>query len=109
MYAVIEDSGTQIKVSEGDVIKVDIRDLPEDAVSVTFDKVLLVADETAEDAAGTKVGEPYLSGASVVADILDQGRDDKVEIWKRKRRKGYTRHRGHRQDYLQVQIAEIKA
>lgn len=109
MYAVIEDSGTQIKVAKGDVIKVDIRDLPEDAVSVTFDKVLLVADEAAADAAATKIGEPYLTGATVVADILEQGRDDKVEIWKRKRRKGYTRHRGHRQDYLQVKITDIKA
>ncbi len=107
MYAVIEDSGTQIKVSEGDVIKVAIRDLPEDAASLTFDKVMLVGDEAGESAA--KIGAPLLDGASVTADILEQGRTEKVNVVKMKRRKNYRRKNGHRQDYLKVRVTAINA
>lgn len=107
MYAVIEDSGTQIKVSEGDVIKVAIRDIPEDAASLTFDKVMLVGDESGESTA--KIGAPLLDGASVTADILEQGRTEKVNVVKMKRRKNYRRKNGHRQDYLKVRVTAIHA
>lgn len=103
MYAVIEDSGTQIKVSEGDIIKIDCRDLAEDAASVTFDRVMLIGGEGA-----AKIGAPYVDGATVVADILEEGKDDKVEIWKKRRRKGYVRHNGHRQGYVRVKVTGIK-
>ncbi len=106
MNAIIEDSGTQIKVSEGDTIKVDIRDLPEDAASVTFDKVLLLKPS---DDADASIGAPYVSGATVTADIVEEGRDKKVEVWKFKRRKNYVRHRGHRQSYLKVKVTAISA
>ena len=102
MYAVIEDSGTQIKVSEGDIIKIDTRDLADDAATVTFDRVLLVGGEGA-----AKIGAPYVDGASVQADILEEGRDAKVEIWKKRRRKGYVRHNGHRQGYVKVKVTGI--
>ena len=102
MYAVIEDSGTQIKVSQGDIIKIDCRELAEGAASVTFDRVLLVGGEGA-----AKIGAPYVAGASVSADILEEGRDDKVEIWKKRRRKGYVRHNGHRQGYVKVKVTGI--
>ena len=102
MYAVIEDSGTQIKVSEGDIIKIDTRELAEDAASVTFDRVLLVGGE-----GDAKVGTPYVSGAKVEADILEEGRDAKIEIWKKKRRKGYVRHNGHRQGFVRVKVTSI--
>jgi len=104
MYAVIEDSGTQIKVSEGDIIKIDTRELADDAVSVTFDRVLLVGG-----ADSAKVGAPYVEGASVSADILEEGRDAKIEIWKKRRRKGYVRHNGHRQGYVRVKVTGITA
>jgi len=107
MYAVIEDSGTQIKVSEGDIIKIDPRELAEDAASVTFDRVLLVSPGT-DGAGDAKIGAPYVDGASVQADILEEGRDDKIEIWKKKRRKGYTRHKGHRQGFVKVKVTGIK-
>ena len=103
MYAVIEDSGTQIKVSEGDIIKIDTRELADDAATVTFDRILLVGGE-----GDAKVGTPYVSGASVQADILEEGRDAKVEIWKKKRRKGYVRHNGHRQGFVRVKVTGIK-
>ena len=103
MYAVIEDSGTQIKVSEGDVIKIDTRELADDASTLTFDRVLLVGGE-----GDAKIGAPYVDGASVQADILEEGRDKKVEIWKKKRRKGYVRHNGHRQGFVRVKVTGIK-
>ena len=104
MYAIIEDSGSQIKVSEGDVIKVALRDLPADAASITFDRVLLVG--TGEGSA--KIGEPILAGATVTGDILAQERDDKVRIVKFKRRKGYRRNNSHRQPFIQVKITGIE-
>lgn len=102
MYAVIEDSGTQIKVSEGDIIKIDTRELAEDAATVTFDRVLLLGGE-----GDAKIGTPYVSGASVSADILEEGKDTKVEIWKKRRRKGYIRHNGHRQGFVRVKVTGI--
>jgi len=102
MYAVIEDSGTQIKVSEGDIIKIDLRDLAEDADTVVFDRVLLISGEGA-----AKIGAPYVSGASVKADILEEGKDTKVEIWKKRRRKNYKRHNGHRQGFVRVKVTGI--
>jgi len=106
MYAVIEDSGTQIKVSEGDVIKIALRDLPSDAATVTFDKVLLVSDT---EEGGVKIGQPLLQSATVTADVLSQEKTRRVEVVKFKRRKTYTRRKGHRQDYLKVKITSIKA
>ncbi len=105
MYAVIEDSGTQIKVAQGDVIKVDVRELAEDAASVTFNRVMMLGDP-----AGTAtIGQPLVEGASVTADILEEGRGDKVSVVKFKRRKTYKRMKGHRQNYLKVQITAINA
>jgi len=105
MYAVIEDSGCQIKVSEGDVIKIDVRDLPENAAELTFDRVMLVGGGS--DAA--QIGAPYVSGATVSADILEEGRGEKIHIWKFRRRKTYKRHNGHRQNYLKVKVTGINA
>ena len=104
MYAIIEDSGTQIKVSEGDVIKVAKRELPVDAATVTFDRVLMLGGE-----GGSKIGTPVVEGARVTADILEEGRTPRVDIIKFKRRKTYRRHRSHRQDYLRVKVTGIQA
>jgi len=105
MYAVIEDSGTQIRVETGDVIRIDVRDLAEDAKELTFDKVLLVSG----DDAAARIGQPYLAGATVQAEILREGRGDKVEVVKFKRRKDYLRRRGHRQNFVEVRIGAINA
>ena len=66
MYAIIEDSGQQFKVSEGDVLRVDTRELPDGAKEVAFDRVLLLAEE-----GNVRVGRPLVSGAKVQAEIMD--------------------------------------
>lgn len=104
MYAVIEDSGTQIKVEQGDEIKIDVRELAVDAATLTFDKIMLIGGE-----GDAKIGAPYVTGATVEADILEEARGDKVEIWKFRRRKNYIRHKGHRQNYLKVKVTSINA
>ncbi|MCX5662460.1 MAG: 50S ribosomal protein L21 [Planctomycetota bacterium] len=107
MYAIIEDSGTQIKVSQGDVIKVALREMPTGTASLTFDRVLVVGGLDGE--APAKVGSPLLAGAKVTADVLGEGKNDRVVIRKFRRRKNYRRHRGHRQDFIKVKITGIEA
>lgn len=104
MYAIIEDSGTQIRVSEGDVIKVALRDLAADVASITFDRVLAVGGNGA-----AKIGQPLVDGATVTADVLAQERGEKQIIMKFRNRKNYRRKKGHRQDYLKVKITGIQA
>ena len=105
MYAVIEDSGQQFRVSEGDVLTVDLRDLEDDVTSLLFDRVLLVAD--GED---VKLGTPLVDGASVSADIVNpEMKGKKVYSYKLRRRKASRRKTGPRQRYVQVRIAKISA
>ncbi|MCA9291836.1 MAG: 50S ribosomal protein L21 [Phycisphaerales bacterium] len=103
MYAIIEDSGTQIKVSSGAIIDIDLRDLADDAKTLTFDRVLAIGD--GESAA--RIGAPYVAGVSVTADILDEIKGEKLHVFKYKRRKGSRRKIGHRQRYLRVRITGI--
>jgi large subunit ribosomal protein L21 len=105
MYAIIEDSGTQIKVSKDDEILIDVRDLDEDAATLTFDRVMMIGDPEGE----ATIGTPLVAGATVTADILEEGRGDKVRVVKFKRRKTYKRMKGHRQNYLKVKITEVNA
>ena len=105
MYAIIEDSGTQIKVKEGDVIKVALRELANEQATMTFDRVVLVGDDKGETVA--KIGQPYVAGATVTADILGEKRGEKVRIVKFNRRKNYKRTKGHRQDHLEVKVTAI--
>ena len=116
MYAIIEDSGTQIRVSEGEVIRVALRELPPDVATITFDKVLLVGDAPKADAkadaapvAPAKIGAPYVGGAKVTGDVLAQEKTDRVMAWRYRRRKNVLRRKGHRQSYLKVKITAIQA
>lgn len=103
MYAIIEDSGTQIKVSSGDIVDIDPRDLEEGAKTLVFDRILAIGGGESE----ASIGTPYVGGATVTAEILGDARGDKIDVVKYKRRKGYRRKAGHRQDYLRVRIGEI--
>ena len=105
MYAIIEDSGSQLRVSEGDVLDVDLRDLPEEAKEVTFDRVLLVSNDGV-----TQVGTPLVAGAKVVAEIVTAEKmGPKIHIFKYRAKKTYRRKTGHRQRYIQVRVTKIVA
>ena len=105
MYAVIEDSGTQIRVAPGDVIDIDLRDLGAKKKKIKFDRVLVVGDDEGDSAAS--VGTPYVDGASVTAEVLEEIKGQKIDVIKFKRRKGYRRKTGHRQRYLRIKIQKI--
>lgn len=100
MYAVIEDSGRQFKVTGGDILNIDRPFAGE--TTVTFDRVLLVAGEGAPH-----IGAPLVVGATVTADVLGEKKGPKIDIQKYNRRKGYHRKIGHRQQYLQVRVTGI--
>ncbi len=102
MFAVIRTGGKQYRVAEGDRLQVE--KLPgEPGEAVTFDEVLLLGGERA------KVGTPLVKGAKVQAEIVDQGRDPKIIVFKLRRRKKSRCKAGHRQPYTEVRITQIKA
>ncbi|MCA9292473.1 MAG: 50S ribosomal protein L21 [Phycisphaerales bacterium] len=106
MYAIIEDSGTQLRASVGDELTIDLRDLPKSASSVTFDNVLAVGD----GAGKLTIGQPYVKGAKVTADVLEADvKGEKIDVIKFKRRKGYRRKQGHRQRSMKVRVTAINA
>lgn len=101
MYAIIKTGGKQYQVSTGDRLVVEklegnIGD------SVSLDEVLLIADGEA-----ITVGQPVVEGAKVVATITEQGKNRKIKVFKKKRRKKYRLMKGHRQPYTALKIAEI--
>lgn len=103
MYAIIEDSGSQLRAKVGDVLTVDLRELPASATSVTFDHVLMLGGE-----GSPKIGTPYVGGAKVTAEIVEREfKGEKLDIVKFKRRKGYRKKIGHRQRYMKVKVTAI--
>ena len=96
-FAIFQTGGKQYRVVEGDIVKVEKLDA---TGSVTFDQVLMVGD---------KVGTPFVNGASVIAEVIEQKRDDKVLVFKKKRRQNYRRTAGHRQFITVLKIKSIKA
>lgn len=102
MYAVIETGGKQYKVEQGDVVFVEKLNV-EAGETVTFDKVLIVGGDD------VKVGAPYVSGATVTANVVKNGKDKKIIVYKYKPKKGYHKKQGHRQPYTKVEITAINA
>ena len=101
MYAIIEEGGKQFKVTSGDTIKID-RTVEEGTKTVTFDQVLLVAGE-----GKPKIGAPLVGGATVTADVIGPVKGPKVRTVKHRRRKGYHKVIGHRQNYVAVKVTGI--
>ena len=101
MYAVIKTGGKQYRVAAGEKLK--IEQIPaEVGAEITLDQILMLGEgET------VKIGAPLVSGATVKATVLSQGRHDKVKIFKMRRRKHYQKHQGHRQNYTEIRIDEI--
>ncbi len=103
MYAVIVTGGKQYKVAEGEYLKIEKL---EEATgnSITFDRVLLVGN--GDD---VKIGAPVVEGAKVTAEVVSQGRHDKIRIIKFRRRKHSMKRQGHRQWFTEVKITGIQA
>lgn len=102
MYAIFEDGGKQYKVSSGDTLLVELRDLPEDQKEITFDKVMMLGE-----GADARVGTPWVEGATVTARLVDEIKTPKVHGITFRRRKGLARRWGHRQRMLRVKIEKI--
>jgi large subunit ribosomal protein L21 len=103
MYAVIQTGGKQYRVSEGDIVRVELLE-KEPKQSVVFDRVLLVANDS-----DLMVGQPLVKGATVEAEVIRNDRSKKVYIFKKKRTTTYQRTQGHRQSFTEVRIKGIKA
>jgi large subunit ribosomal protein L21 len=103
MYAIIKTGGKQYRVENG--LRLKIEQIPADIGSeLVIDQVLMIADGD-----NVSMGKPMLNGAAVKATVLQQGRHDKVRIFKMRRRKHYQKHQGHRQNYTEIQITGISA
>ena len=101
MYAIIQDGGRQYKVTEGQELDLDYRDVPT-GESLKFESVLAISGGE-----GIKLGEPLVSGASVEAEVVGPRKGEKITIQKFNRRKTYRRKTGHRQLHTRVKISKI--
>lgn len=101
MYAVFELSGFQFKVEEGAVVKVPRQNLDEGA-KLDIDRVLLISGE-----GDPIVGAPFVADAKVEAEVISHGKNDRIIIYKYKRRTKYRRTQGHRQDVSEIRINKI--
>lgn len=101
MYAIVSADGRQYKVTVGQTLDLDYRDLPA-GTTLTLDRVLAVGE-----GAQVKLGTPTVSGASVTAEVVGPQRGPKLVIQKFRRRKNYRRRTGHRQIHTRVKISQI--
>lgn len=103
MFAIIEDSGHQLRVEEGLTLTIDLRSDAEAGQTITFDKVLL-----ANGGGASVIGTPAIEGATVEAEVVEEMfKGPKLEIQKFRRRKNSRRHTGHRQKYTSVKVTAI--
>ena len=110
MYAIIQASGRQVKVTPGAFVEIDgvarIDGTPlEKGAKVTFEKVLLIGKDAGEILAGA----PFVANAKVLAVVDGEARGPKLQVFKKKRRKGFRKTRGHRSVFTRVRITEIQA
>jgi large subunit ribosomal protein L21 len=101
MYAVFRTGGKQFRAEPGKKLRVPTMEV-EPGDSVTFDDILLASDGKA-----VQVGAPTVDGVTVKAEVVRHGRDRKIIVFKRKRRKGYRRKQGHRQGFTEIRVEEI--
>ncbi len=103
MYAVIKTGGKQYKITEGESFKVE--KLAGDAgAAIILDQVLFIGGD-----GQPKIGKPTLDGATVEAEVVRQAKDRKILVYKKKRRKGYEKKFGHRQQYTELKVTKINA
>lgn len=102
MYAIVEASGKQYQMEEGRYLKVDLLEGEKDG-KVIFDKVVMLANGKK-----SRVGQPYINGASVEGKILEHGKNKKIIVYKQKPKKGYRKKQGHRQGFTKVMVTKIR-
>jgi large subunit ribosomal protein L21 len=102
MFAVIQTGGKQYKVAKNSVIKIEKIDGTPGS-KVEFDQVLMIG----ESSKASFIGTPMVKGASVTAEIMDQLKDSKILVFKKKRRQNYRRKHGHRQELTEIKILDI--
>ncbi len=95
-FAIFQTGGKQYRVQAGDIVKVEKLNAEG---TVEFDQVLMIGD---------KIGTPLINGAKIIAQVIEQKRNDKVLVFKKKRRQNYRRTKGHRQFVTVLKITEIK-
>lgn len=103
MFAIVECKGFQYRVAKDDVLQIPLTDA-EPGSTLSLDRVLVLGD-----GAATRIGTPTIPGAVVTAEVVGHGRGKKVIVGKYKKRKGYRRRKGHRQDYTEIRIQAIQA
>ena len=101
MYAVFKSGGKQFRVEPGHKVRIPSLDA-EPGSTITFDEVLL-----ASNGKDVSVGAPLVKGATVTAEVLRHGREKKIVVFKRRRRKGYRLKRGHRQGFTEVRVNQV--
>ena len=102
MYAVIKTGGKQYRVGEGDLLRVE-KIKGEVGEVIEFEEILMIVNGER-----VEIGRPVLNDSKVVGEIVEQGKGKKVIVFKSKRRKGYSKKQGHRQQYTLLKIKEIK-
>ena len=103
MYAIVEFKGSQFKVEKDMIVKVPFLAELEIGSEVEMDQILLIKDD-----GKTVVGDPVVKNAKVIAEVLSHKKDKKIIVFKKKRRKGYEKKQGHRQNFTELKIKEIK-
>ncbi|MBC8313366.1 MAG: 50S ribosomal protein L21 [Candidatus Cloacimonetes bacterium] len=103
MYAIVELKGQQVKVQKNEVLKVPFLEEHEIGKEFEIKNVLLVKVSKVP-----KIGKPKVKNAKVIAEVLSHGKDKKIIVFKKKRRKGYKRKQGHRQQFTEIKITDIK-
>lgn len=102
MYAIVETGGKQYQVEEGRYLDVELLEGEKDS-KVVFDKIVMIVNGKK-----SKVGQPYVSGASAEGTILGNGKAKKIIVYKQRPKKGYRKKQGHRQGYTRVMINKIR-
>ena len=103
MYAIIKSGGKQYKVKEGEILKLEKLEVPEQE-EVEFDRVLAVSDEEGQ----VEFGRPYLENKTVKARVLKHGKNKKIIVFKYRPKKRYRKKQGHRQPFTSVLIEKIE-
>ena len=103
MYAIVETGGKQYQVEEGRYLKVELLD-GEVESKIVFDKIVMIANGQK-----SKVGQPYVTGASVEGTIMTHDKEKKIIVYKQRPKKGYRKKQGHRQGFTKIMITKIRS